>query len=97
MAIVGVAALLSMGVILSWTHLTRLSDLWTMNYGRILSAKIALTAGVMAAGFVNWRRGIPALGTDAGTGVIRRLATFEVVLASGILLLTAILVHSVKP
>jgi len=97
MAIVSVAALLSMGVVLAWTHLTAVSDLWTETYGRILSAKIAVAGAVFAAGFVNWRRGIPALGTEAGAQAIQRRAAWEVSMAVGVLLLTAVLVHSPKP
>jgi putative copper export protein len=97
MAIVGVVTLLSLGIVLAWTHLTTLSDLWTTTYGQILSAKVVLTLGVLAAGFVNWRKGIPALGTAAGARAIKRLAAWEVSLASVVLLATALLVHSVKP
>lgn len=97
MAMVSVTALLSMGIVLSWTHLTTVSDLWTMSYGRILSAKIFLAAGVLAVGFVNWRRGIPALETETGSRATWRRASLEVWLAMGVLLLTALLVHSVKP
>jgi len=97
MAVVSVAALLSMGIVLAWTHLTAVSDLWTETYGRILSAKIAVAGAVFAAGFVNWRKGIPALGTEAGARAIQRRAAWEVSLAVGVLLLTAVLVHSPKP
>lgn len=97
LAILGVATLLSMGIVLAWTHLTTLSDLWTVPYGRVLSAKIGGTAGVMALGFVNWRKGIPALGTEDGARATRRRAVWEVFLAAGVLLLTAVLVHSAKP
>jgi putative copper export protein len=97
MAMVSVAALVSMGTVLAWTHLTALSDLWTTNYGRILSAKVALTMGVLLAGLVNWRRGVPSLATEAGVNATLRRSAVEVVLALGVLLLTAFLVHSVKP
>src|SRR5690606_36023333 len=66
-AIVCVGALVSMGVVLSWTHLTSVSDFWTMNYGRILSAKIFLAGAVFLAGFINWRRGVPALAAEAAS------------------------------
>ncbi len=97
MAVVCVGALVSMGTVLAWTHLTTVSDLWTTGYGRILSAKIALTLGVLAAGFVNWRRGVPSLATEAGARATLRRGALEVSLAMGVLLLTAFLVHSVKP
>ncbi len=97
MALVSVTALLSMGIVLAWTHLTTASDLWTTTYGRILSAKLALTLGVLAAGFVNWRQGIPTLGTESGSRATSRRAALEVTMAAGVLLITALLVHSVLP
>ncbi len=97
MAVVCVGALVSMGTVLAWTHLTAVSDLWTTNYGRILSAKIVLTLGVLAVGLVNWRRGVPSLATESGVRATLRRGALEVSLAMGVLLLTAFLVHSVKP
>lgn len=97
MAIVSVGALLSMGVVLAWTHLSALSDLWATSYGRVLSAKILLAGGVFAAGFWNWRRGIPALATREGARAVQRRAAWEVSMAVSVLLLTAVLVHSPKP
>lgn len=96
-AIAGVTGLLSMGIVLSWTHLTALSDFWTTGYGRLLAAKIAVAIGVMLAGWVNWRRGVPTLATEAGALATRRRAVLEVSLAVGVLILTAFLVHSAKP
>ena len=97
MALVSASVLLSMGIVLAWTHLTAVSDLWTMGYGRVLSAKVGLAGVVFAAGFVNWRRGVPALDSDAAVKAMERRAVWEVVLAVGVLLLTAMLVHSVLP
>lgn len=97
LAIVSVATLLSMGIVLAWTHLTAISDLWTGTYGRVLSAKIGASAGVMALGFVNWRKGLPELESEEGARATRRRAANEVYLAVGVLLLTAVLVHSPKP
>jgi putative copper export protein len=97
MALVSVPVLLSMGIALAWTHLTALSDLWTLTYGRVLSAKVGVAGAVFAAGFLNWRRGVPALDTDAAVRATERRAAWEVSLAVGVLLLTAVLVHSVLP
>jgi putative copper export protein len=97
MAVVSVAVLLTMGVVLAWTHLTALSDLWSMTYGRLLAAKTALAGAVLAVGFWNWRRGLPGVDTEPGAGVVQHRAAVEVSLALGVLLLTAILVHSTKP
>ena len=97
MAVVSVAVLLTMGVVLAWTHLGTLSDLWTMTYGRVLSAKTGLAGAVLAVGFWNWRRGLPGVDTEPGAGTVQHRATVEVSLALGVLLLTAVLVHSPKP
>lgn len=97
MAVVSVATLLTMGVVLAWTHLVALSDLWTMTYGRVLSAKTGLAGAVLAVGLWNWRRGLPGVDTEPGAGTVQHRAAFEVSLALGVLLLTAVLVHSPKP
>jgi putative copper export protein len=86
-----------MGVLLAWEHIGALSNLWLTGYGRVLSAKVALAGAVMLAGLVNWRRGLPVLDTEDGVAAVRRRSVFEVGLATGVLLLTAVLVHSVKP
>ena len=96
-AIVSVSTLIAMGVVLAWTHLDVPSSLWTTGYGRILSAKIAVAGLVFAAGLWNWRVGLPTCETSDGAAAVRRRASFEVGLAAGVLLLTAVLVHSVKP
>ncbi|HUF76320.1 MAG TPA: CopD family protein, partial [Longimicrobiales bacterium] len=97
MAVVSVAVLLSMGVVLAWTHLTAVSDLWTMTYGRVLTAKTGLAGAVLAVGLWNWRRGLPGVDTELGAGAVQHRAAVEVSLALGVLLLTAVLVHSPKP
>jgi putative copper export protein len=97
MALVSVGVLLSMGIVLAWTHLTAVSDLWTTGYGRVLSAKVAVAGAVFAAGFLNWRKGVPALDSDFAVKATGRRAAWEVSLAVLVLLLTAVLVHSVLP
>jgi copper transport protein len=97
LAIVSVTLLLSTGVGLAWSHLTELSQLWTMTYGRVLAAKIGVAAVVLAVGLVNWRRGVPRVETEAGYLETHQRAAWEVGLAAGVLLLTAVLVHSPKP
>jgi putative copper export protein len=97
MAQVSVAALISMGVLLSWTHLHAVSDLWTSSYGRILSAKVAVVFGILGLGLWNWRQGLDGCDSQEGAAVVRRRAIWEVSLAVGVILLTAVLVHSAKP
>lgn len=97
MAVVSVSALIVMGMVLAWTHLAGLSNLWATGYGRVLMAKVAVAGGVLLAGLVNWRRGLVVLGTADGARSVHRRASMEVGMAVGVLLLTAVLVHSVKP
>lgn len=97
LAQVSVAALITMGVLLTWEHIGTLSNLWLTGYGRVLSAKVLLASAVFLAGLVNWRRGLPVMDTEAGAAAIHRRSVLEVGLATGVLLLTAVLVHSVKP
>lgn len=97
MAMASVSALIAMGATLAWTHLVGLSNLWATGYGRVLMAKVALAGAVCLAGFVNWRRGLAVSDTMDGALAVHRRASLEVGLAAGVLLLTAVLVHSVKP
>jgi len=97
LAVVSVTTLLTMGVVLSWTHLTAFSDLWATTYGRVLSAKIGVAGIVLLAGLWNWRVGLPNLGTESGAARVRGRAAFEVSMAAVVLLITAVLVHSPKP
>jgi len=97
LAMVSVAALTSMGVVLAWTHLGTVSDLWTTGYGRVLSAKVSLVGVVLLFGLWNWRKGLGTVDTEEGATKVQRHAALEVSLATCVLLLTAVLVHSVKP
>jgi len=97
LAVVSVTGLLTMGTLLAWNHLEGLSNLWATGYGRVLMAKIAVAVAVLAAGFVNWRRGLPVLDSPEGAASVQQRAAWEVSLAVVVLLLTAVLVHSAKP
>jgi putative copper export protein len=97
LALVSGTTLVGMGIILSWTHLHAVSDLWATTYGRLLSAKAGLALVVLGLGGVNWRRGLPFVDTPDGAEAVRRRAAGEVTLAGVVVLLTAILVHSTKP
>jgi putative copper resistance protein D len=97
LALVSGATLVAMGFVLSWTHLTAVSDLWTTGYGRTLSAKAGLAFVVLGLGAVNWQRGLPVLDSPEGAAAVHRRAAVEVAVAFGVLVLTAVLVHSTKP
>ncbi len=97
LAMGSVGVLLFMGVLLSGYHLPSIPALWESRYGRTLLVKVALSLGVLALGFVNWRKGLPQVDTPAGRGRLRRAASLEVGLALAVLLVTAILVATPLP
>ena len=96
-ALLSGGALVAMGSVLSWTHLTGVSDLWETTYGRVLSTKIGVVIVILGLGFWNWRRGVPVSDRVEGVRDIRRRGVWEVGLAAVVIALTAILVHSTKP
>jgi putative copper export protein len=97
MAMVAVTTLVLMGLYLSWQYLSSPADLWRSTYGRILSLKVMFVGFVLLMGFLNWRRGIPALDTPAGRSATRNRALWEVGVAVVVLVLTGVLTGSPKP
>ena len=97
LALVAGSTLVVMGVFLSWTHLTSVSDLWATEYGRVLALKVGVAGAVFGLGFLNWRRGLPVLDTAEGVRAVERRAATEIGLATAVILLTAVLVHAPKP
>ena len=90
-------AVVLMGVVLTWTHLSSPSDLWMTGYGRVLSSKVIVVTLIFGLGFWNWRKGVPISESESGMRMIQRRGSWELILAAGVIFLTAILVHSVKP
>lgn len=97
LALTAAALLATMGVITAWRHLKRLDALWTTPYGWALCIKLLLVAGVLGLGAWNWRRQKPRLGTEAGAHGLRASATWELLAASAVLVVTAILVSLPSP
>ena len=97
LALPAAGLLATMGVVTAWLHLKRLDALWTTPYGWALDIKLLLVAGVLALGAWNWRRQKPRLGTEAGAHGLRSSATGELVVASLVLVVTAILVSLPSP
>ena len=95
LACAGLAALT--GLFATWLHVGRLPALWEGTYGRLLLLKLALLALAALAGAYNWRRVRPALGDDAGTARLRRVASAELVAGVLVLLATAALVATPTP
>ncbi len=74
-----------------------LDALWTTPYGYALIAKLAVVLIVIGLGAFNWRKQRPLLGSEQATGVLRRSATAELVAATLVLVITAILVSLPSP
>lgn len=85
------------GVVNTLFQLGAVSDLWTTDYGRTLLIKLLLLAGVAALGWYNWRRVLPVLDADDGTGRLRSTARAELVVGAAVLLVTAVLVALPTP
>jgi len=85
------------GLITAWRHLHVLSNLWSTPYGYTLIAKLVLVGIVFALGAWNWRRQRPTLGTAEAATSIRSSATMELVFATLVLLVTAVLVSLPAP
>ena len=58
---------LATGAVNLWTELAAVSALWTTAYGRVLAAKLACVAGLLALGAANRYRVLPALARERPT------------------------------
>lgn len=91
------AIVVATGVVASLIHLPRINALWTTPYGSALYRKLVFVLLLFAVGAWNWRRTKPRLNADGGLAPLRRAATIEIVLATIVLGLTAILVALAIP
>jgi copper transport protein len=78
-ALISVIALVLTGITRSVQELTMWSDLWVSSYGRVLLAKIALTAVLCVAGAYNRLVSVPRAATSLRP--LRRVAITELALA----------------
>ena len=86
-----VAALLAAGAALLWQLLESVSSLWASDYGRMVAVKILLVAGLLGfAAFNKWQL-TPGLLENAPRAAarLRRSIVVEMLLAAGILVITA--------
>jgi len=97
MALTCACILVLSGLITAWRHLTPFSSLWTTAYGWALIVKLCLVAGVFTLGAWNWKRQRPQLGTEGAAQAIRRSSRAELVTATGVLVVTAILLSLPSP
>jgi putative copper export protein len=56
LAFAGATVLGTAGIVMTWSYLGPISNLWATTYGQVLSVKLIFVAGIAACGFVNWRR-----------------------------------------
>ncbi len=96
-ALTSAAVIVCTGVVASCMHLDRVSSLWTSPYGRLLAIKVALFGLVVVVGAYNWRGVAPRLRDARGVEVLIRSAALELVLATGVLTITAVLVATAMP
>lgn len=92
MALAGAATVVVTGVLRSLFHVGSAAELWRTVYGNTLTFKVGVATVVLLAGLYNWRKALPRLGTRRAEDAFRRTATLELVVATVVLLLTAVLV-----
>jgi putative copper export protein len=97
LALAAAPVLILFGVIIAWKHLHVLSNLWLSPYGIMRIVKLCLVTIVFAVGAWNWRRQRPALGTETAALAIKRSATMEVMVATLVLAVTAVLLSIPAP
>jgi putative copper export protein/methionine-rich copper-binding protein CopC len=97
LALAGAATAAATGVVSALFHLGAPAELWGTAYGRALLVKLVLVGLVAAAGWYNWRRVTPALGSEDAGPRLRASVAGEVGLGVLVVLATALLVGLPTP
>jgi putative copper export protein len=99
LALWSVPALVLIGAVLAVWLMGGVAPLVTSAYGRVLLAKLALVAGLLALAALNRRRLVPALaaGRASAGPALRRSIRTELLLALGVLAASASLTTLVGP
>ncbi|HXY30646.1 MAG TPA: CopD family protein [Gemmatimonadaceae bacterium] len=97
LALMAVPLLVASGVITAIRHLKYLAALWTTAYGYTFLGKMAVVSGVLAVGAWNWRVARPRLASENGVTSLLKSARLELLLATVVLALTAVLVSLPTP
>ena len=98
LAVYAVALLIAAGLFLATQLVSSVSELWSTDYGRILSVKLLGVAAILSLALFHKMRLVPALSSDPkGTRHLSRSIQIEMVLAFLILLATAVLTTLVGP
>jgi putative copper export protein len=96
LALAGATVLGLAGIVMAWSYLGPISNLWATTYGQLLALKLAFLFGIAACGFVNWRR----FGAERrGANESERLGPvmIEVALVAIVVLVTAALTEVAHP
>ncbi len=97
LALFSAAAVGLTGLATAWMHLKYLSALWTTAYGQVLILKLVFVAGIVALGAWNWRRALPALGTEKAAIDLRLSSLTELGVALIVLVVSAMLSSMPSP
>ncbi|GGM06969.1 cytochrome c oxidase assembly protein [Nakamurella endophytica] len=95
-ALVAFVAVLLSGVGNAWVRLSAVSDLWTTDYGRLISIKAVLLLVLGGIGWLHRRRTLPAVDRGDRRALVR-LATVEVLVMAAVLGVAAALARSAPP
>lgn len=96
-ALPGSALLLVTGATAAWLYLGGWSALWTSTYGQLLLVKLFLAAAVAGCGFVNWQTLRHPDRSSELPWAGRLLVGLELVLAVGVVIVTAVLTETEHP
>jgi putative copper export protein len=96
LAFAGSTVLTLAGIVMAWSYVGAISNLWLTTYGRLLVLKLAFLVGIAACGFVNWRR---FSAERRGANESERLGPvmIEVALVAIVVLVTAALTEVAHP
>ncbi|TVP80261.1 MAG: hypothetical protein EA352_00205, partial [Gemmatimonadales bacterium] len=97
LAMVAVALMVFAGTILASGHMAGPADLWTTEWGRTLSAKVAVALAAVGVGAWNAQRGVPGLVRTGRSAPLSRAVALELGLALLVLVLTALQVTPPQP
>lgn len=86
------AAAVGTGVLMTWTHVRSLDNLFATDYGRVLLLKLALLAVTGIVGAYNWRRVRPSLRDQTGVVRLRASTAVELTAATLVIAVTAVLI-----
>jgi putative copper export protein/methionine-rich copper-binding protein CopC len=94
-ATVGIALVAATGVVRALSEIGSLENLAFTDFGRLLVAKSALLGLLAGLGAINHFRSVPRAGRSLG--LLRRIGSMELMVATTVLLLTATLVNLAPP